>query len=191
MSDWLSRALARAGVLAPDEVDRAIRSGRVKVNGRVVRQPMLQLRPGDEVRVDGRRASLEAPTLVVVLHEPAGTVTSTTDPRGGQTVFDVLHRALPAELRRYRWHAVGRLDKDTTGLLLFTNDERVVERVTSPTSKIAKRYVATVGADADDARLEPLRRGIALGKERLKPAAARARDRRTVEPTLTEGSSIR
>jgi 23S rRNA pseudouridine2605 synthase/16S rRNA pseudouridine516 synthase len=121
------------------EAERAIRTGRVKVGARCVREPLTPVRPGEPVRVDGQPVSLEAKTLVVAFHKPEGVVTSTIDPEGQGTVFERLQSALPPELHPFGWHAVGRLDRNTTGLLLFTNDERFVAHATSPQTHLSKR----------------------------------------------------
>jgi pseudouridine synthase len=185
--DFLSRALARAGVLPLAEAERAIREGRVKLAGRAVRQPLTTLRPGDEVRVDGRPVSLAARTRVWMLHKPVGCVTTASDPEGRRTVFDVLADGLSEPQRRFGWHAIGRLDLDTTGLLLFTNDERLVAFATAPASKLPRRYVARVQGEARDEALRPLREGLSHAGEPLRPARARIRDAHTVELTITEG----
>jgi 23S rRNA pseudouridine2605 synthase/16S rRNA pseudouridine516 synthase len=173
--------------MTAEDAETAVRAGRVQVAGRTFREPMTFVRPGDEVRVDGRAVSLEAPTIVLMFHKPAGVVTSSTDPEGNGTVFDRLLAVLPPELQRYGWHAVGRLDRDTTGLLLFTNDEKVVGHITSPETHLPKRYVAAVGSKADDAKLEPLRRGIQLHDGVARPAKARVLEDGRVELTITEG----
>jgi pseudouridine synthase len=185
--DWLSRALARAGVLPRAEAEVAIAAGRVRLNGKVQRQPLAALRPEDRVELDGRAVSLEARTLAFAWHKPAGLVCAGTDPEGVGTVFDGLRRALPPELRSYEWHAIGRLDRNTTGLLLFTNDERLVEHVTSPKTHLDKRYVAKVSGALTDEKLEPLRRGITLDDGPARPAHARIRAPGVVELALTEG----
>ncbi|MGA9523337.1 MAG: pseudouridine synthase, partial [Myxococcaceae bacterium] len=185
--DWVTRALARAGVMPASDAEAAVRAGRVQLNGRTVTQPMTFVRPGDEVRVDGRVVSLTTPTLVLMFHKPAGVVTSSQDPEGKGTVFERLQAVLPPELQRYGWHAVGRLDRDTTGLLLFTNDEKVVQHVTSPQTHLPKRYVAVVGSRADDAKLEPLRKGIQLHDGAARPARARVLEDGRVELIITEG----
>lgn len=185
--DWIARALSRAGVLPPDQAAAAVRAGRVTVGGRVVREPLTMLRPGDEVWLDGRAVDLAAHTRVLLFHKPAGVVTSTVDPEGGGTVFARLSAALPPPLRGYGWHAVGRLDRNTTGLLLFTNDERFVAYATRPETHLPKRYVATVQGRADDVRLEPLRRGVVLDDGPTRPARAVVRAPDVVELTLTEG----
>ncbi len=181
--DWLSRALARAGVMTLAEAEHAIQAGRVEVSGRVVKQPLAPLKPTDVVRVDGQRVALSAQTRVIVFHKPMDVVTAPGE--GG--VFEVLSSVLPDELRTFQWHAVGRLDRNTTGLLLFTNDEQFVAHATSPETHLTKRYVAQVQGQLDDARLEPLRRGMELDDGPTRPAKARIRGPHEVEILLTEG----
>jgi 23S rRNA pseudouridine2605 synthase/16S rRNA pseudouridine516 synthase len=185
--DWVSRVLSRAGALPPAQVEAALAAGRVTVAGRAALKGMVLVRPGDEVRLDGRLVSLEAPTRVLMLHKPAGLVTSIRDEEGQGTVFEHLLARLPTELGRYGWHAVGRLDRNTTGLLLFTNDERFVTFATAPATHLPKRYLATVSGKLDDEKLEPLRRGLVLDDGPARPAAARVRAPNQVELTLTEG----
>lgn len=185
--DWLSRALARAGVLSLAEAETAIREGRVQLSGRVVHQPLTPVRPHDRVHLDGKLVSLHARTLVVAFHKPYGSVSSTVDPHEGQTVFEQLLPTLAPELREYGWHAIGRLDRGTTGLLLFTNDEQLVAHVTAPKTKLPKRYVATVQGTPDEAKLEKLRKGISLDDGPTLPAKVRLRTPNEVEIVLHEG----
>jgi len=186
-ADSLARALARAGVAGIEESVHAVKEGRVTVGGKVVRQPMMELRPKDAVKLDGRPVSLTARTLVVMFHKPQGCISSHAAQRGQPTVFDLLLPALPASLRGYGWHAVGRLDLDTTGILLFTNDEHFVEHGTSPQSKLPKRYVAKVFGKLNDAALVTLQKGIKISGVLTRPAKARFRPPDQVELTLTEG----
>src|SRR5262249_35635665 len=159
--DWLARALGRAGALAPHEIPEALAAGRVRVDGKVATAPFTPVTPQTKVTVDGVQVSLSGRPRALVLHKPAGVVAV-----GGRdkrpTVVDVLTPLLAAEQRRIAWHAIGRLDVDTTGLLLFTNDERLVQHVTSPSTHLPKRYLATVHPKVSEALLEPLRRGIWL-----------------------------
>jgi 23S rRNA pseudouridine2605 synthase/16S rRNA pseudouridine516 synthase len=185
--DFLSRALARAGVLPPNEAERAIRDGRVTVNGRVATVVVAPLDPDDQVAVDGERVDVRATTRVLAFHKPKGLVVDGRDPEGIGTVFERLHALLPPELRGYGWLAVGRLDRDTTGLLFFTNDERFVAHATDPETKLPKRYVATVSGKVSDAKLEALRRGVELEDFVTQPAEAERRGAGQVVLTLTEG----
>ncbi len=186
-ADWISRALSRAGVLPRAEAEAAVRAGRVRMDGREVTLPLAPYRPGQRVTLDGHPVSLSAVTRVLMFHKPAGAVTAPKDEEGEPTVFDLLLMRLPVPLRGYGWHAVGRLDRDTTGLLLFTNDERFVAFATAPATHLPKRYLATVQGGADDAKLQALRKGMVLDDGPTRPATAVLRGPSLVELTLTEG----
>lgn len=186
-ADWLARALGRAGVMPRAEAEQAIRAGRVEVGGRVEREPFAPMQPGVEVRVDGQVRALQAPLHVLMVHKPAGLVVAGTDPEGVGTVFEHLRGVLPGELLRFEWYAVGRLDRDTTGLLLFTNDERVVRHGTSPEKHLPKRYVADVAGRPTEEALARLRQGLVLEDGPTRPAQARLLGPERVELVLTEG----
>lgn len=185
--DWLSRALARAGVFPQEEAEAAIKAGRVSINGRVVKMPLAPVPEGAVLRVDGLPVSREVKTRVLAFHKPAELLTSTQRQHRVGTVFEVLLPQLPDDLTGYTWHAVGRLDVDTTGLLLFTNDEKLLAHVTSPDTNLPKRYVATVVPTVDEEKVEPLRHGLELDDGPTRPATVRIRDEHTVEVTITEG----
>jgi 23S rRNA pseudouridine2605 synthase/16S rRNA pseudouridine516 synthase len=125
--------------------------------------------------------------VALAFHKPPGTVVTTRAARGQHTVFELLLPQLPAELERYRWHSIGRLDRDTTGLLLFTNDARLVGHVGRPEHHLPKRYCAHVGRAPTDAELEPLRLGLVLPDGPCRPAEVRVRDGAALELTITEG----
>jgi len=186
-ADWLARALGRAGVMPRAEAEQAIREGRVEVAGRVEREPFAPVHPGVEVRVDGQVRSLEAPLLVLMFHKPAGVIVAGTDPEGVGTVFASLRAVLPPELQGFEWYAIGRLDRDTTGLLLFTNDEQVVQHGTSPEMHLPKRYVAEVAGRPSEEALARLREGLVLDDGPTRPAGARLLGPERVELVLTEG----
>ena len=186
--DWISRALARAGVMTLPQAEEAIRAGRVRLSGRVVRQPFAVVQPGEDVRVDGHKVSLRRDTWVLCFHKPAGVVTAPEDSHGkGDTAFTLLAAQLSSGLAGFHWHAVGRLDRNTTGLLLFTNDERFVAHATSPSTHLPRRYVAEVQGGATEEKLQPLREGMQLDDGPARPAEARLLDEAHVSVTLTEG----
>lgn len=185
--DWIARVLTRAGALAPEALAEALAQGRATINGKPARAPLTLVRAGDEVRLDGQVVPFCPETRVLMHHKRAGTVCTTRDPDGHRTVFEVLLPQLPAELSRFGWHCVGRLDLDTTGLLLFTNDERFVGHATSPATHLPKRYLATVQSPPDEARLQPLREGLTLHDGPTRPAQARFRAPGLVELTVSEG----
>lgn len=180
-TDWLSRALARAGVLPLHEAELAIRAGRVKLHGRVVVQPLTPLPPNARVQLDGAVISLASERRVWMFHKPAGVVTG---PEGTHRLFA---EQLPPALRRFEWHCGGRLDKDTTGLLLFTNDPRVIEHVTSPKARLTKTYVARVFGTVTEEKLARLRGGIVLNDGRARAVGARVLEPQTIELQIDEG----
>lgn len=186
--DWIGRALPRAGLLPPVEAEQAIRDGRVRIGRRTVHEPLSPVPLDEPVYFDGVEVQLrDLPTRVLAFHKPAGVVSAGSDRQKRETVFDRLARVLTKEHARYGWHAVGRLDVDTTGLLLFTNDERLVEHATTPETHLEKRYVAHVNGKLDDARLEPLRQGMELSDGPARPAKAEILGPGVVALTLTEG----
>jgi len=152
-----------------------------------VREPHAPLPPGAVVRLDGALLALEAPEHVLMLHKPAGQVVAGRDPEGRGTVFEHLHAVLPEALRGFEWYAVGRLDRDTTGLLLFTNAPELIARIASPERALPKRYVAGVAGQPTEAALARLRAGLVLEDGPTRPAQARLREDGRVELTLTEG----
>lgn len=184
---WLARTLGRRGVVPGGEVEKAIRSGRVQVNGALVRDPMHPVKAADELRFDGAIVSRSEASRVLMFHKPAGSVVAASDPERGSTVFVQLKAAISPELARYVWHAVGRLDRATTGLLLFTTDPAFVEHVTSPSRGIEKRYVARVDGRPTDSQLEPVRRGVTIEDGPVDPAEARLVGPGVVELVLREG----
>jgi pseudouridine synthase len=186
-SDWLARALGRAGVLPRAEAEQAIHDGRVEVDGHVEREPFAPVGEGSRVRVDGVERELTKAVRVLMFHKPAGPVVHGSDPEGVGTVFERLRAVLPPELQGYEWYAVGRLDRDTTGLLLFTNDERLVRHATAPETHLPKRYVARVEGKPQDAALVRLREGLELEDGPTRPAEAELRAADVVVLTLTEG----
>jgi 23S rRNA pseudouridine2605 synthase len=166
----LARALSKFGVCSRKEACRWITAGRVQVDGRVVRWPARRIDPRThEVRVDGRRVGDDTERIVLVLHKPAGYITSRGDPGGRRTVYDLL-----GEVGRWVF-PVGRLDRDTSGLLVLTNDHRLGQRLTDPEAHVPKRYHARVAGVPEGEALRALREGVPLGDGTLsRPARVRA-----------------
>lgn len=132
---------------------------------------------------------------MLAFHKSVGLVTTHTDEHGRETVYDRLRAVLPARLRGLRWHAVGRLDKDTSGLLLFTNDGAFVHHATQPSSGLTKTYRVLAKGLLDEAQLDALRAGVELtgGLGRSGPARIEVVGRRVatswLELELREGKN--
>jgi len=154
----LDRVLSRAGLASRTEAARLIASGRVQVGGRTLRDPNLWVAPARlAITLDGQ--PLTSPRrLYWAFHKPSGVLTSHGDPGGRPTIYDVVGK-LPT------WYfPVGRLDLNTSGLLLLTNDSIFAERVANPEHKITKLYHVLPDAPLPDAALDLLRRGLEIGR---------------------------
>ncbi|RMH20907.1 MAG: rRNA pseudouridine synthase [Gemmatimonadetes bacterium] len=181
----LQKFLSRAGVASRREAEGLIAAGRVAVNGRVVTEPGTRVAPEvDRVQVDGRAVGLPAPRWIA-FHKPAGVLTTARDTHGRRTVYDVLGPG--ARGLRY----VGRLDRDTTGLLLLTNEGDVAERLLRPARGVEREYRALVRGGVAPEALERLLRGVTLDDGPARARAAEALDERggntELRLVLTEG----
>ena len=153
----LARALSKFGVCSRKQAQSWIEAGRVGVSGRVVLSARRRIDPRrDVVTVDGRRVRDEAKRVALVFHKPVGCITSRTDPAGRPTIYDVL-----GDVGEWVF-PVGRLDRDTSGLLVLTNDHRLGHRLTDPSHAVPKTYhVLVKGTPAREA-LTALREGVTL-----------------------------
>jgi 23S rRNA pseudouridine2605 synthase len=178
---WASRTVARA----------AIRAGRLKVNGRVVRDPECWVRPErDVLQLDGQRLKA-ARKVYLLFYKPKGVITSHGDPAARKTVYDFLS-SLGEE---GKWVApVGRLDKDTSGLLLLTNDTEFADFVTSPESRVPKTYLVKASGLVSDDVVARLSAGVEMKRgDFAKPSSVRRVEDRGkytwLEVVLTEGKN--
>jgi len=181
----LDRVLSKAGVGSRVEAARWVRAGRVRVNGRPVRDPDHWVdMERDRVRLDGKPLQARQ-RIYLLLYKPAGYLTTYRDPQGRPTVYDLV-----ADAGTFL-SPVGRLDLDTSGLLLMTNDNQFAERVTNPNSHVPKTYLVKASARLTDDQLQRLRDGIELSDGPTRPAqVVRVRDSAKYthfEITLTEG----
>ncbi len=174
----LNAYLARAGVASRRKADELIKAGRVRVNG-APGELNTFVASGDRVEVDGRAVAKQR-LAYLLLHKPAGVVTTARDPRGRPTVVELV----PHEPRVV---PVGRLDADTTGAILLTNDGELAHRLAHPRYEVAKVYVAEVEGEPSDAALRALAEGIELDDGRTAPAQARRLGPSQIELTLHEG----
>ena len=164
----LARALSKFGVCSRKEAVRWIEAGRVQVDGRVVLFPARRIDPRTaRVLVDGAPVGDHTERIVLALHKPAGYLTTRTDPGGRPTVYDLLGDVA-------RWvFPVGRLDRDTSGLLILTNDHRLGERLTDPGHQVPKTYHVRVKGVPSPEALRALREGVPLEDGLTRPAGVR------------------
>ena len=161
----LQKILAQAGVASRRAAEKLIAEGRVTVNGETVREMGTKADPAsDDIRVDGRRVKPAERLRYILLNKPAGFITTRSDPQRRRTVLDLL-----AGVREYVY-PVGRLDYDTEGLLLLTNDGDLAAALTHPRHGVERTYEARVAGMPDHEALERLRKGIPLDGKRTLPA---------------------
>ena len=184
----LDRVLSRFGLASRSAARSAVLAGRLKVNGRVVRDPDLWIRPGEDVlHFDGKRLK-QARKRYYLFYKPKGVITSHRDPGRRKTVYDFLDD-------RLQWVApVGRLDKDTSGLILLTNDTEFANFVTDPASEVPKTYLVKVSGIIDDANLSALASGVQMkrgdwARPRLVRRIAARGTHTRLEIVLTEGKN--
>jgi 23S rRNA pseudouridine2605 synthase len=167
----LQKYLAHAGIASRRHAEELIATGAVSINGEIVRELGVRVNPdSDEVQVRGRLVRPVATHLYVLLNKPAETVTTAHDPQRRRTVLDLL----PAEWVAQRVYPVGRLDVDTEGLLLLTNDGEMALRLTHPRYALTKEYEALVNHRPSAAAMTAITQGMMLPGERRPTASARA-----------------
>ena len=161
----LQKIISQAGLASRRAAEKLIAEGRVSVNGETVHEMGTKADPArDDIRVDGRRVKAAERPRYILLYKPTGYVTTRSDPQRRPTVVDLL-----GGVREYVY-PVGRLDYDTEGLLLLTNDGELAARLTHPRHGVERTYEARVAGMPDEAAVERLRRGIPLDGRRTLPA---------------------
>jgi 23S rRNA pseudouridine2605 synthase len=175
----LAKYLAHGGVASRRAAEQIIGSGRVTVAGEVVTDPARDVGEGDDVRVDGAPVSAEAREVWVV-NKPAGVVSTAREPGGRPAVVELVDSAA-------RLYPVGRLDADSTGLLLLTNDGELANRLTHPRHEVPKTYRARLRGPVSASQLQQLRRGVELEDGPTAPAEVRRLGEREIEIVLREG----
>jgi 23S rRNA pseudouridine2605 synthase len=176
----LQKVLARAGVASRRAVEILIMEGRVTVNGEVADVGRRVDPVVDVLEVDGALVATNPDLVHYLLHKPAGVVTTASDPQGRPTVLDLV----PAEPRVF---PVGRLDLDTEGLLLLTNDGELTQRITHPSHGVEKEYLAQVEGEPSRGALRTLREGVELDDGPTAPAKVSAVAPDTLRLTIHEG----
>lgn len=179
--DRIAKVMARAGIASRREAERLIAAGRVSVNGTRIDSPAQNVTPADRIAVDGQPLAAPEPPRLWLYHKPAGLVTTARDDKGRPTVFD----ALPADLPRVV--SVGRLDLNSEGLLLLTNDGEIKRRLELPSTGWLRRYRVRVKGSPTEETLSPLRAGITVEGERFQPMEATLDRQQGANAWLTVG----
>jgi 23S rRNA pseudouridine2605 synthase len=177
----LAKYLASAGVASRRAAEEVIRAGRVKVGGSVVTDPARDVQEADDVRVDGEPLRPAATRVMYAVNKPAGVVSTARDPQGRPTIVSLVDSPV-------RLYPVGRLDIDTTGLILLTNDGELAHQLTHPRFEVDKTYRAVIArAPIRERALGALRSGVELDDGSSAPAKVRRIAADVVEITIHEG----
>ncbi len=185
----VAKALARAGVASRREVERLIAAGRVTLNGERLTTPAVKVGAGDVLAVDGRPVAAAEPARLWRYHKPAGLVTTHRDPQGRPTVFERLPKTLPRVI------SIGRLDLNSEGLLLLTNDGTLARAMELPSGGLVRRYRARARGHVAQDRLDRLKDGFTVDGVRYGPIEARLEAKtgegvnRWISVSLSEGKN--
>ena len=161
--DRIAKVLSRAGIASRRDAERMIEAGRVAVNGKVITSPALNVTDADRITVDGKAVGPAEPARMWLYHKPAGLVTTERDEKGRETIFDALPEDMP------RVMSIGRLDLNSEGLLLLTNDGTLKRKLELPSTGWLRRYRVRVNGRPTEDVLEPLRKGIIAEGEPFQP----------------------
>ncbi|MGE4611392.1 MAG: pseudouridine synthase [Paracoccaceae bacterium] len=159
----IAKRLSRAGVASRREVERMIAAGRVSVNGKVLESPAFNVVPADRILVDNKPVAAAEPARLWKYYKPKGLVSTNKDEKGRETIFD----RLPSDLPRVM--TIGRLDLNSEGLLLLTNDGELKRKLELPSTGWVRKYRVRVNGYPTDETLAPLRKGITVEGERFLP----------------------
>jgi 23S rRNA pseudouridine2605 synthase len=172
----LNRYIANSGVCSRREADNLIRMGVITVNGNVITELGYKVNPGDQVRYEGKLLTAEKP-VYILMNKPKGYLTTTRDPRERDTVMSLIGNAV-----RQRIYPVGRLDRNTTGLLLLTNDGELAEKLSHPSHNVKKIYKVELDRPISVADFDQLVKGVQLeeGRAKADDAAIVSDDRKTI-----------
>lgn len=181
----INKFMAECGVASRRACDEMILEGRVKVNGKKIDTPGLEINEfNDAVTLDGRRITLVSKKYYIMLHKPKGYVTTVKDDKGRKTVMELIKI-------RSRLYPVGRLDYDTEGLLLLTNDGQLAYALTHPSHEVPKTYIAKIKGKISDTEVRQLRKGVEIDGKMTLPAVVKIIDTddefSRVEVTIKEG----
>lgn len=183
----INKYIANAGIASRRKADELIKAGKVKVNGKVMSQPGYDVADSDEVLVEGKPVQSAENKVYYAMNKPLGVITSVNDDRGRMTVVDIMSDV------EERVFPVGRLDYNTSGLLLLTNDGDFANRIMHPGRRVDKTYRVRVAGNISKIKISVLRAGVRLGKFKTSPARVDVitwnRHSMILEVTIHEGKN--
>lgn len=153
----LNKYIAHSGICSRRDAVELIKAGKVKVNGEVIPEPGHKIVPTDAVIVNGKKIQPVKDLVYILLNKPKDYITTTDDERGRKTVLDLIHRATPIKV-----YPVGRLDRNTSGVLLLTNDGDLTQKLTHPSNEIKKVYAVTLDKPLAKAHFDEILKGVPL-----------------------------
>ncbi|OGE85570.1 MAG: hypothetical protein A3J48_04605 [Candidatus Doudnabacteria bacterium RIFCSPHIGHO2_02_FULL_46_11] len=183
MHERLQKFLSQAGVASRRKAEELILQGRVSVNGKIVKELGSKVDPvADFVEVNGKAVAAKTVNLYIVLNKPSGYVSSREGQFGRPTVYDFLPKAI-----KYKVWSVGRLDYDTDGLLIFTNDGNLTQKLTHPSFEHEKEYKISLNKNFESRDKDKLAGGVIVDKTKTYPAKVKVINPKTIKLTIHEG----
>lgn len=188
MAERLQKVIANLGVTSRRKAEQLILDGRVKVNGITIDQLGSKIENSDSIEIDGQKISNQNQYLYYLLNKPINTISSVDDPKGRKTVVDLIDTDK-------RIYPVGRLDYDTTGVILLTNDGDLTNRLTHPSHQIDKTYIATIEGKISDEQIKRIQKGISFEGIDYSPAKIeeaefdRQKNQSKIRITIHEGKN--
>lgn len=186
MEERLQKYMAKCGVASRRKCEEIILSGRVEVNGSVITELGFKINENDVVEVDSNVIKVEENKVYIILNKPTGYITSNSDEKERKTILDIVNV-------KERIYPIGRLDYDSSGLLLLTNDGDIYNKIIHPKKEIEKRYIATVKGTFSKEELEKFRSGVDIGGYITAPAKIKvikeSKSNSVVEITIHEGKN--
>lgn len=180
MSVRIAKYISDCGIASRRDAEKLIESGAVSVNGEIINTPVFFVNDGDKVFVNGQQIQNKEYTKLYMFHKPLNTMTTTRDPMGRKTIYDVLDK----KYKNLKY--VGRLDYKTTGLLLLTNDGALARKLSLPKNNIERTYIATVGKYTESG-LDIARRGATVDGIKYRPMKIKVIDDNHLKVTVCEG----
>lgn len=177
----IAKVLARAGVASRRGAEAMIEAGRVAVDGKKLDSPALNVTPGQVITVDGQPIGAAEHTRLWLYHKPPGLLTTHKDPKGRNTVFENLPKEMPRVI------SIGRLDINSEGLLLLTNDGELARHLESPKTGWKRKYRARAWGEPDEKRLEQLRKGVIVDGIKYAPADVEVESRKASNTWIAVG----